>query len=95
MARVLSFSKVDAYFQELADKHIDIKDYCSTSRNWLIKWQLSQVFNPILVFSTILVSYPVMSTFNRTSLFLFYFPKYLLMISQHKEPQLIPLKRLV
>jgi hypothetical protein len=31
MARVLSFSKVDAYFQELADKHIDIKDYCSTS----------------------------------------------------------------
>jgi hypothetical protein len=25
MARVLSFSKVDAYFQELADKHIDIK----------------------------------------------------------------------
>lgn len=31
MARVLSFSKVDNYFQELANKHIDIKDYCSTS----------------------------------------------------------------
>jgi hypothetical protein len=29
MARV-SFIKVDAYFQELADKHIDM-DYCSTS----------------------------------------------------------------
>lgn len=31
MARVLSFSKVDDYFKELATKHLDIKDYCGTS----------------------------------------------------------------
>lgn len=29
--RVLSFSKVDDYFKELSTKHLDIKDYCSTS----------------------------------------------------------------
>lgn len=31
MARVLSFKKVDAFFKDLANKHVDIKDYCSTS----------------------------------------------------------------
>ncbi len=31
MARVLSFQKVDDFFAELATKHVDIKDYCSTS----------------------------------------------------------------
>ena len=31
MARVLSFQKVDDFFRELATKHVDIKDYCSTS----------------------------------------------------------------
>jgi hypothetical protein len=78
MARVLSFSKVDAYFQELADKHIDIKVIAAPlSRNWLIKWQLSQVFNPYFSFSTILVSYPVMSSARSIIdhlLFYFIFP---------------------
>jgi len=31
MARILSFKKVDDYFEELATKHVDIKGYCSTS----------------------------------------------------------------
>ena len=31
MARILSFNKVDDFFKELATKHVDIKDYCSTS----------------------------------------------------------------
>lgn len=31
MDRPLSFQKVDDYFEELATKHVDIKDYCSTS----------------------------------------------------------------
>jgi hypothetical protein len=61
MARVLSFSKVDAYFQELADKHIDIKDYCSTSIEELAnKMATVAGIQPYFSFSTILVSYPVM-----------------------------------
>lgn len=31
MERLLSFNKVDDYFKDLATKHVDIKDYCSTS----------------------------------------------------------------
>lgn len=31
MARLLSFKKVDAFFKDLATKHVDIQDYCSTS----------------------------------------------------------------
>jgi hypothetical protein len=52
MARVLSFKKVDAYFQELADKHIDIKDYCSTSIEELSNKiaSVAGVESPILVF---------------------------------------------
>jgi hypothetical protein len=52
MARVLSFSKVDAYFQELADKHIDIKDYCSTSIEELANKMatVAGIQSPILVF---------------------------------------------
>lgn len=35
MARVLSYKKVDNFFKELANKHVDIKDYCGTSVNKL------------------------------------------------------------
>jgi hypothetical protein len=31
MSRILSYKKVDIFFKDLADKHVDIKDYCGTS----------------------------------------------------------------
>jgi len=52
MARVLSFKKVDDYFKELATKHVDINDYCSTSVKELSE-KISSVAglqSPILVF---------------------------------------------
>jgi hypothetical protein len=66
-------------FKELADKHIDIKDYCSTSIEELniIKWQLSQGIQSLFSFLTILVSYPVIGSARSIMItpFLFYFPK--------------------
>lgn len=52
MERILSFNKVDAYFQELATKHIDIKDYCSTSVEELANKMASTtgLVSPSLVF---------------------------------------------
>jgi hypothetical protein len=31
MERILSYKKVDLFFRDLADKHLDIRDYCGTS----------------------------------------------------------------
>lgn len=52
MARVLSFSKVDSYFKDLADKHVDIKDYCSTSPQELADkiQSVDGIVSPILIF---------------------------------------------
>jgi hypothetical protein len=52
MARVLSFSKVDDYFEDLAIKHIDIKDYCGTSTEELASKidSVAGIQSPILVF---------------------------------------------
>lgn len=52
MERILSFKKVDDYFKELATKHVDIKDYCSTSAEELANKiaSIDGVQNPILVF---------------------------------------------
>lgn len=52
MARVLSFSKVDDYFKDLANKHVDIKDYCSTSPQELADkiQSVDGIMSPILIF---------------------------------------------
>lgn len=52
MARVLSFNKVDAFFRDLADKHVDINDYCSTSVEELASkiGTVAGIQSPILVF---------------------------------------------
>ena len=52
MARVLSFSKVDDYFKELATKHLDIKDYCGTSAEELASKidSVAGLKTPFLVF---------------------------------------------
>ncbi|MFW0737576.1 hypothetical protein [Flavobacterium sp. T12S277] len=52
MERPLSYKKVDEYFEELATKNIDIKDYCGTSVFALgEKLDSSQdIQSPILVF---------------------------------------------
>lgn len=51
MERLLSYKKVDQYFEELATKHVDIKDYCGTSVFELgEKLDSSQTLSPILVF---------------------------------------------
>ncbi len=52
MARVLSFQKVDDFFKDLATKHVDIKDYCSTSVEELANKiaSVDGVKPPILVF---------------------------------------------
>lgn len=52
MERVLSFEKVDQYLASLAQKHVDINDYCSTS---LLELQekitsAAGISSPILVF---------------------------------------------
>lgn len=52
MSRPLSFQKVDDFFKELATKHVDIKDYCSTSLQELAD-KISSVDgmqSPLLVF---------------------------------------------
>lgn len=52
MARVLSFNKVDKYLENLSDKHVEIKDYCSTSEEELAS-KISSVaglISPALVF---------------------------------------------
>jgi hypothetical protein len=76
MARVLSFSKVDAYFQELADTSISRIIAAPLSRNWLIKWQLSAgIQSPILVFFDYFgkLSGNEQRTFNNRSLFFYLF----------------------
>jgi hypothetical protein len=52
MERILSFKKVDDYFSELANKHVDIKDYCSTSAEELASKMASVagLQSPSLVF---------------------------------------------
>jgi hypothetical protein len=52
MARVLSFSKVDDFFKDLANKHVDINDYCSTSVEELAGkiGSVAGIQSPILVF---------------------------------------------
>ena len=52
MARVLSFQKVDDFFAELATKHVDIKDYCSTSVQELVDKiaSVDGLQSPLLVF---------------------------------------------
>jgi hypothetical protein len=52
MARVLSFSKVEAYLKSLADKHVDIKDFCSTSPQELADKinSVEGIESPILIF---------------------------------------------
>lgn len=52
MARVLSFQKVDDYFKELATKHVDINDYCSTSVQELAEKiaTVAGLQSPLLVF---------------------------------------------
>jgi len=52
MDRVLSFKKVDDFFNELATKHVDIKDYCSTSVQELAGKidSVSGLQSPFLVF---------------------------------------------
>lgn len=50
--RVLSFSKVDDYFRELATKHVDISDYCGTSAEELASkiGSVAGLQSPFLVF---------------------------------------------
>jgi hypothetical protein len=52
MSRILSFQKVDDYLRDLATKHVDIKDYCSTSVEELASkiGSVDGVVSPILVF---------------------------------------------
>lgn len=52
MARPLSFQKVDDFFAELALKHVDIKDYCSTSVEELANKiaSVAGLQSPVLVF---------------------------------------------
>jgi len=52
MASLLSFKKVDEFFGDLATKHVDIEDYCSTSAQELADRISSTegVQSPILVF---------------------------------------------
>lgn len=52
MARPLSFQKVDDFFAELATKHVDIKDYCSTSVEELANKiaSVAGLQSPVLVF---------------------------------------------
>lgn len=52
MDRILSFNKVDDYFRELADKHVDIKDYCGTSLQELASKvdSVAGIQSPMLLF---------------------------------------------
>lgn len=52
MENTLSFKKVDDYFKELATKHVDIQDYCSTSVQELADkiGSVDGVKSPMLVF---------------------------------------------
>lgn len=51
MERILNVEKVDLYFQSLAEKHNDLKDYCGTSRNELANKITSKagIKSPILI----------------------------------------------
>lgn len=52
MERILSYEKVDAYFSELAQKHVDINDYVGTSVDELADKiaSVAGTGSPILVF---------------------------------------------
>lgn len=52
MSRPLSFQKVDDFFKNLSDKHVDIKDYCGTSVEEFANKiaTVEGVKSPILVF---------------------------------------------
>lgn len=70
--RILSFKKVDQYFKNLAEKHVDIKDYCGTSVSELSEKLASVdgVVSPILVFFDYYskLSGPEQRTFNSRTL---------------------------
>lgn len=72
MERILSFNKVDEYFSSLAQKHVDINDYCSTSAEELADKisSVNGVQSPILVFFNYSgkLSGPEQRTFNSRSL---------------------------
>lgn len=52
MERILDYTKVDDFFKSLAEKHVDIKDYCGTSVIELSEKidSTDGILSPILVF---------------------------------------------
>lgn len=72
MNRILDYKSVDSFFRNLAEKHIDIKDYCGTSVLELVEKidSTDGVGSPILVFFnyTCKLSGNAQRTFNSRSI---------------------------